>query len=78
MYFVLISKFLMFQRASYHYIYKGGPPKLEFIYKNVCIYSYIFEFQSPSKYSLFDSIHLLRHVFPLLKTVFELVNYDAF
>ena len=30
-------------------IYKGGPKKpLEFIYKKLCIYSYMFKLQSPS------------------------------
>ena len=33
---------------------------MEFIYKNLCIYSYMFKLQSRSKYSLFDVIHLLR------------------
>ena len=50
---------------------------MEFIYKKLCIYSYMFKVQSPSKYSPFDAIHLSR-LFPLLKTVFELVDFDAF
>ena len=29
----------------------------------------MFKLKSPSKYSPFDTIHLLRHFFPLLKTV---------
>ena len=41
----------------------------EFIYKRLCIYSYMFKPQSPSKNSPFVLIHLLRF-FPLLKTVF--------
>ena len=28
--------------------------------KKLCIYAYMFKFQSPSKYSPFDAIHLLR------------------
>ena len=40
---------------------RGDPPKPEFIYKKLCIYSYMFKLQSPSKYSPFDAIHLLRH-----------------
>ena len=38
----------------------------------------MFNLQSPSKYSPFDTIHLLRWVFLPLKTVFELVDFDAF
>ena len=39
----------------------GGVQKtLEFIYKNLCIYTYMFKFQSPSKYSPFDATHLWR------------------
>ena len=59
-------------------LYTGGTPKTEFIYKKLCIYSYMFKLQLPSKYSLLDAINLLRHFFPLLKTLFELVNFDAF
>ena len=51
---------------------------MEFIYKELCVYSYMFKLQSPSKYSPFDTIHLQRHFFPLLKTVFEFVDFDAF
>ena len=41
-------------------IYEGGLKNLEFIYKKFCIYSYIWKLQSPSKYSPFDVIRLLR------------------
>ena len=42
----------------------GGPPKkTEFIFFKLCIYSNMFKFQSPSKYSPFDAIHLLRLLF---------------
>ena len=42
-------------------MYVGGiPKKPEMIYKKLCIYSYRFKLQSPSKYSLFDDIQLLR------------------
>ena len=34
-----------------------GDPKMQFIYKKLCIYSYTFKLQSPSKYSSFDAIH---------------------
>ena len=61
------------------YIYtRGTPKKLEFFYKKLCIYSYMFKLQSPSKYSRFDAIHLLRLFFPLLKTVFKHFDFDAF
>ena len=53
-------------------------PKTEFMYKKLCIYPYMFKLQSPSKYSPFDAIHLLRCFFPLLRTVFELIHFDAF
>ena len=40
-------------------IYKGGHKKtLEFIYKKLCAYSYMFKLQSPSMYSPFDATHL--------------------
>ena len=50
---------------------------MECIYTKLCIYSYMFKLQSPSKYSL-DAIQLPRFFFPQLKTFFELVNFDAF
>ena len=40
-----------------------GTPKMEFIYKKFCIYSYMFKLQSPSMYCPFDAIQLLRHFF---------------
>ena len=46
--------------------------------EKLCIYSYLFKLQSPSKYSPFDVIHLSRFFFPLLQTVFKLFNFDAF
>ena len=44
-------------------MYEGEPPQgnPEFIYKKLCIYSYMFKFQSPSKYSSFDAIYLSRY-----------------
>ena len=57
---------------------KGDPENPEFIYKKLCVYSYILKLQTPSKYSPFRAIHLLRLFFPLLKTGFELVDSDAF
>ena len=38
----------------------------------------MFKFYAPSKYSPFDAIHLLRHFVPLLKTVFELIDFNVF
>ena len=55
---------------------KGDPKTPEFIYEK--LYSYMFKLQSPSKYSPLVEIHLYRCFFPLLKTVFELINFDAF
>ena len=49
------------------YIYNKEPPQTEFIYTKLCIYSYMFKLQSPSKYSTIDAIHLSRHFFLLLK-----------
>ena len=44
--------------------YEGGPQKkLEYIYKNLCIYSDMFKLQSPLKYSPSDAIPLLRFYF---------------
>ena len=40
-----------------------GTQKTGFIYKKLCICSHMFKLQSPSKYSLFDTIHLSRHFF---------------
>ena len=39
----------------------------------------MFKLWSPSKYSPFDAIHLIEiFFFPLLNTVFELIDFDAF
>ena len=58
---------------------QGGSHKKnpEFIYKKI-VYPFMFKLQSPSKYSPFDAIHLLRCFFPPLETVFELIDFDAF
>ena len=50
----------------------------EFIDTKLCIYSYMFKLQSPSKCSSFDAIHLSRYFFPLFETVFELIDFEAF
>ena len=61
----------------YMCIFEVGPQKkTEFIHKKLC-YFYMFKLQSPSKYSPWDAIHLLRLFFSLLKTIFEHVNFDA-
>ena len=39
---------------------RGKPKNWGFIYKKLCIYSYMFQVQSPSQYSPFDAIHLSR------------------
>ena len=36
----------------------------------------MFNLQSPSKFSPLDAVHLLRR-FPLLRTVFDLINVDV-
>ena len=43
------------------HVWGGGQGTPEFIYKKLCIYSYMFKLQSPSKCFLFDPIHLSRH-----------------
>ena len=48
------------------------PQKAELIYKKLYTYSYMFKFQSPSKYSLFDAIHLLRQCFHCSKQFLNL------
>ena len=53
---------------------QGKNQNTQFIYKKLCIYSYIFKLKSPSKYSPFDAIHLSRWFFLILKTVFELFH----
>ena len=66
-----------FFKWLHHKTQGGTQESLEFIYKKLCIYSYKFKLQSPSKYSTFDAIHLSR-LFPLLKSVVDLVDFDAF
>ena len=56
---------------------RGSPPKSEFIYKTLRIYSYMFEHQSPSKYSSLNAIHLSRH-FWTSENNFWLIDLDAF
>ena len=41
----------------------GETPTRQNVCIKNCLYSYMFKFQSPSKYSLFDAIHLLRQCF---------------
>ena len=50
---------------------------MEFVYKKLCIYSYMFKLPSPSKNFPFDAIHLLRQFFHC-SNVFELIDFDAF
>ena len=40
-----------------------GDPKKWNLFKKLCIYSYMFKWQSPSKYLPFDTIHPSRHFF---------------
>ena len=50
---------------------------MEFIKKSMYLFLHV-QIQLPSKYSPFDAIHLSRYFLPLLKIVFELVDFDAF
>ena len=43
-------------------LYMRGTQKWNLFIKN-CIYSFMFKFQSPSRYSPFDAINLSRHFF---------------
>ena len=56
---------------------RGNPKNWNLFILKLCIYFYIFILQKTSKYSPFDAIHLLR-LFLLLKTVFELIDFDVF
>ena len=49
----------------------------EFMYKKLCVYSYMFKLHSPSQYSPFDAAHLLRH-FSTAQNSFELVDLMPF
>ena len=51
-------------------IYEGWPLKTEFIYKKLCINSYMFQLQSPSKYSPVDAIHIPRFFFSTAQNSF--------
>ena len=47
----------------------------------MCIYSYMFKLQSPSKYSPFDAVHLMRHFFHCSKQFLNmliLMPFSAF
>ena len=55
---------------------RGGTPKRELTYKKLCIYSYMFKCQSPSKYSIWCNTPI-KTFFPQFET-FELVDFDAF
>lgn len=39
---------------------RGDPEKMELIYKKKIVYSYMSPSMSPSEYSPFDTMHLLR------------------
>ena len=43
--------------------YEGGHKKPIYLCIKMCIYSYMFKLQSPSKYSPFDATHLSRCFF---------------
>ena len=56
----------------------GGSQKYPNLFIKNCVFILTFKLQSPSKYPPFDAIHPLKCFSPLFKTVFELVNFDAF
>ena len=60
------SKFKTTQKSLW--LYNKGPQK--FIYKKMCIYSYMFKLQSPSKWSPFYAIHLSRLFLPTAQNDF--------
>ena len=62
----------------FKYREEGDPKNPEFTYNKLCVYSHRFKLQSPSKYPPFDAIYLSRCFFHGSKTVFELVDLDAF
>ena len=52
---------------------RGDPPqKTEFIYKKLCIYSYMFKLQSPAKYFSFDAI---QDFFPTAQNNFWMCQF---
>ena len=59
------------------YLKYEGRPKMEYIYKNCVFIATYLNFTH-----LQSSLHLVQYIyqdfFPLLKTVFELINFDAF
>ena len=72
MYIVTWKMLMTLARAK-----REGPKKREFVYKKLCIYSYMFKL-SPLKSPLHLMQYTYRDVFPLLETVFELADLDAF
>ena len=76
--FLYISTLYVSYASYISYVYEGGPKKWQYVYKNLCIYPYLFKLQSLSKYSQFNAMHLFRLFFPMLKTVFELIDFDTF
>ena len=52
-----------------------GPKKPCHLFIKNCSYSYMFKFQSPSKYSPFDAMHLLRYFFHCSK---QFLNMSVF
>ena len=52
--YLCVYAYVNIHACIFIYLYEGGPPTLEFIYKKVCIYFNMFKLRSPSKYSPFD------------------------
>ena len=64
----------------YGYTTWGGTQKMEFIYKKLCIYSYMFKLKSPSKYSPSD-VHTYWDIFPTAQNslnLFILMPFNVF
>ena len=80
-----VSVILWFMRNTYlanemtkiYFLYTRGEPKtLKFIYKNI-----VFIITCLNCSHLQSALHLVQHIygdFPLLQTVFELTDFDAF
>ena len=66
------------ERLAKEHNTKGDPLSPEFIYKKVCVYSYMFKCQSSSKYSLFDAKYLSRCFSRCSKQFWNLLILMAF
>ena len=66
----LSSLLLLIKISSTLKCTREDPPKTQSLFiKKLCIHSYVFKLQSPTKYSPFDAMHLSRHFFHCSKQV---------